>query len=114
MNRCISFVVLCGLAAFCYAEDRLPQPHYRPQPSDPAWLATVVQFHGHLGPSVVAGARMGMMGCGPWKPKATSMSKSLAKARSPGRPKAASSTACRWRRGYVGKTNASMGPGRPV
>jgi hypothetical protein len=44
------------------ATDRLPQPHYHPQPSDPAWLATVVQFHGHLGPSVVAGARMGMIG----------------------------------------------------
>ena len=44
------------------ATDRLPQPHYQPQPSDPAWLATVVQFHGHLGPSVVAGARMGMIG----------------------------------------------------
>ena len=44
------------------ATDRLPQPHYHPQPSDPAWLASVVQFHGHLGPSVVAGARMGMIG----------------------------------------------------
>ncbi len=42
--------------------DGLPQPHYHRQPSDPAWLATVVQFHGHLGPSVVAGARMGMIG----------------------------------------------------
>ena len=62
MTRCISFIVLCGLATFCHAEDRLPQPHYHPQPSDPAWLATVVQFHGHLGPSVVAGARMGMIG----------------------------------------------------
>ena len=44
------------------ATDRLPQPHYHPQPSDPAWLASVVQFHGHLGPSVIAGARMGMIG----------------------------------------------------
>ena len=44
------------------ATDRLPQPHYHRQPSDPAWLAGVVQFHGHLGPSVVAGARMGMIG----------------------------------------------------
>ena len=42
--------------------NRLPQPHYKPQSSDPAWLASVVQFHGHLGPSVVAGARMGMIG----------------------------------------------------
>ena len=44
------------------ATDRLPQPHFHRQPSDPAWLVTVVQFHGHLGPSVVAGARMGMIG----------------------------------------------------
>ncbi len=42
--------------------DHLPQPHYHRQPSDPPWLAAVVQFHGHLGPSVVAGARMGMIG----------------------------------------------------
>ena len=41
--------------------DRLPQPHYHPEPSDPAWLASVVQFHGHLGPSVVAGTRMGTL-----------------------------------------------------
>ena len=62
VTRCISLIVLYGLATFCVAEDRLPQPHYHRQPSDPAWLVTVVQFHGHLGPSVVAGARMGMIG----------------------------------------------------
>jgi len=42
--------------------ERLPKPDYRPRSSDPAWLAQVVQFHGHLGPSVVAGARIGMAG----------------------------------------------------
>jgi formylmethanofuran dehydrogenase subunit E len=62
MNRYISFVVLCGLVNLCHAEDGLPQPHYHRQTADPAWLANVVQFHGHLGPSVVAGARMGMIG----------------------------------------------------
>src|SRR5271157_5985243 len=62
MNRCISFIVLYGLVNLCHAEDGLPQPHYHRQAADPAWLATVVQFHGHLGPSVVAGARMGMIG----------------------------------------------------
>jgi len=55
-------IVLCGLAAFCQAQDRLPTPDYHRQPSDPEWLAQVVQFHGHLGPAVVAGARMGMIG----------------------------------------------------
>ena len=62
MTRCISFIVLYGLVNLCHAEDGLPQPHYHRQAADPAWLATVVQFHGHLGPSVVAGARMGMIG----------------------------------------------------
>jgi len=62
MNRCISFIVLFGLVKLCQTEDGLPQPHYHAQASDPPWLATVVQFHGHLGPSVVAGARMGMTG----------------------------------------------------
>ncbi len=42
--------------------DRLPQPDYQRQSSDPVWLTQVVQFHGHLGPSVVAGARFGMAG----------------------------------------------------
>jgi formylmethanofuran dehydrogenase subunit E len=41
---------------------RLPQPEFHRQPSDPEWLVQVVQFHGHLGPFVVAGARMGMAG----------------------------------------------------
>jgi formylmethanofuran dehydrogenase subunit E len=44
------------------ADDRLPQADYRRQPGDPEWLAQVVQFHGHLGPAVLAGARMGMIG----------------------------------------------------
>ena len=62
MNRCISFIVVYGFVNLCHAQDGLPQPHYHRQAADPAWLATVVQFHGHLGPSVVAGARRGMVG----------------------------------------------------
>jgi len=42
--------------------DRLPQPDYPRRSSDPMWLARVVEFHGHLGPAVVAGARIGMAG----------------------------------------------------
>ncbi len=56
---------LCAPAMFCVATEpvnRLPQPNYERQSNDPAWLAQVVQFHGHLGPSVVAGARIGMAG----------------------------------------------------
>ena len=41
----------------------LPQPHFHPKASDPEWFGPVVQLHGHLGPWVVAGARLGMAGC---------------------------------------------------
>ena len=61
MVRFLSFFVLCGLPMLSLAEDRLPTPNYQKQPSDPAWLAQVVQVHGHLGPSAVVGARMGMI-----------------------------------------------------
>jgi formylmethanofuran dehydrogenase subunit E len=62
MTRCISLIVLFGLASVCRADDQLPSPHYDRQKSDPDWLAQAVQFHGHLGPSVIAGARIGMIG----------------------------------------------------
>ncbi|MDW8079774.1 MAG: formylmethanofuran dehydrogenase subunit E family protein [Thermoguttaceae bacterium] len=47
-----------------FTEDRasmavLPQPHYEPKPEDPPWLPVLVQFHGHLGPWVVLGFRLG-------------------------------------------------------
>ena len=44
------------------SELELPKPHFRQQPGDPPWLVQAVQFHGHLGPSVIAGARFGMAG----------------------------------------------------
>jgi formylmethanofuran dehydrogenase subunit E len=62
MVRCLSLLVLFSLSSLSCAEDRLPTPNYQKQPSDPAWLAPVVQIHGHLGPSIVVGARMGMIG----------------------------------------------------
>jgi formylmethanofuran dehydrogenase subunit E len=65
MSRCTNLVLLFAaptVAAAAESLDRLPNPEYRRQASDPAWLANVVQFHGHLGPAVVAGARMGMLG----------------------------------------------------
>lgn len=62
MIRAIAAIAVLAVTTLSYAEDRLPEPQYQPQTSDPAWLATVVQFHGHLGPAVVAGARMGMIG----------------------------------------------------
>jgi formylmethanofuran dehydrogenase subunit E len=58
-------VLLCvaGFAGVCLAEDtveKLPKPHYRPLDSDPTWLKSAAQFHGHLGPMMTFGARMGM------------------------------------------------------
>ena len=60
--RFIATTLLLVLPVLAVAEDNLPTPDYHRQRSDPAWLAEVVQLHGHLGPSVVAGARMGMIG----------------------------------------------------
>lgn len=40
----------------------LPKPHYQPKPTDPAWLARAVQFHGHLGPWAITGIRFGVAG----------------------------------------------------
>jgi formylmethanofuran dehydrogenase subunit E len=65
MIRNVLLIWVCGLARLSLAEeptDRLPRPDYHHQSCDPTWLVQVVQFHGHLGPSVVAGARMGMAG----------------------------------------------------
>ncbi len=62
MPQFIATALLLVVPALAIAEDHLPTPDYHQQPSDPAWLAPVVQLHGHLGPSVVAGARMGMIG----------------------------------------------------
>jgi pyrimidine-specific ribonucleoside hydrolase len=58
---CLTLLLL-ALPSVALAQGRLPQPDYHRQPGDPDWLAQVVQFHGHLGPFVVAGARMGMIG----------------------------------------------------
>ena len=41
---------------------RLPRPHYHEEKTDPEWLRSAVQIHGHLGPAVVFGVRMGSAG----------------------------------------------------
>ena len=58
----LTTILILAFPMLSTADDRLPQPDYHRQPGDPEWLASVVQFHGHLGPAVVAGARMGMIG----------------------------------------------------
>ena len=63
MLRLIAMLCVAGLASVCLAEEsieKLPRPHYHPQESDPGWLKSAAQFHGHLGPMMVFGARMGM------------------------------------------------------
>lgn len=63
MLRSITVFCLCGFTTLCFSQDKienLPQPHYHQQQTDPAWLRYAVQFHGHLGPMLTFGARMGM------------------------------------------------------
>jgi formylmethanofuran dehydrogenase subunit E len=62
MLRLFMLLGFCNFAAIGFSEDaveNLPVPHYHPQKSDPAWLKYAVQFHGHLGPMLTFGARMG-------------------------------------------------------
>jgi formylmethanofuran dehydrogenase subunit E len=63
--RSFTCCLLLGLAACCGAEEpavRLPTPKFQLDPSDPAWLGSAVQLHGHLGPWLVAGLRLGASG----------------------------------------------------
>jgi formylmethanofuran dehydrogenase subunit E len=63
--RLFTCCLLLGLAACCAAEEpavQLPKPKFKLDPSDPAWLGPAVQLHGHLGPWLVAGLRVGASG----------------------------------------------------
>jgi formylmethanofuran dehydrogenase subunit E len=63
MLRALFFLCVCGIAGICLSEEiinNLPQSHYQQIETDPSWLKTTVQLHGHLGPMVSFGARMGM------------------------------------------------------
>jgi formylmethanofuran dehydrogenase subunit E len=65
MLRSIMFLMLLGSSSLCFSQDiieNLPRPHYHKLDSDPAWMKHMAQLHGHLGPMVVFGARMGMAG----------------------------------------------------
>jgi len=65
MTRTIALCTILLTATTVWAQQpapQLPQPTYHKKASDPEWLPYVVQLHGHLGPWVVAGARMGMAG----------------------------------------------------
>ena len=67
MNRSMLTLLLLGVASPCLAQEpavHLPTPEYHRLASDPDWLVHVVQFHGHLGPAVVAGARAQYKGTG--------------------------------------------------
>jgi formylmethanofuran dehydrogenase subunit E len=63
MLRLVVLFCTCAFAGICFSADtieNLPTPHYHKQTSDPAWMKYAVQFHGHLGPMLTFGARMGM------------------------------------------------------
>lgn len=59
----IAFSVLLINAAFAVEKnDILPLPHYHAEDSDPDWLRLGTQMHGHLGPWMTAGMRIGAAG----------------------------------------------------
>jgi formylmethanofuran dehydrogenase subunit E len=65
MPRIVLYFGVWAVTTACFAQKLcapLPQPHFHPKTSDPPWLEHVVRLHGHLGPSVVVGARLGMAG----------------------------------------------------
>ena len=63
--RFLACCLVLILAACCCAEEpavQLPKTQFKLNPSDPAWLGAAVQLHGHLGPWLVAGVRIGAAG----------------------------------------------------
>jgi formylmethanofuran dehydrogenase subunit E len=63
VSSCVCIFSLIALAARgAEPEALLPSPEFHAEASDPAWLAPAVQLHGHLGPWLVAGLRMGAAG----------------------------------------------------
>jgi formylmethanofuran dehydrogenase subunit E len=62
MLRLITLLCVCGFTVTGFSEDAiegLPPSHYHRQESDPVWMKYAVQLHGHLGPMLTFGARMG-------------------------------------------------------
>jgi len=53
---------VAGLSYATCFKSLLPAPHYKPREGDPDWLQRAAQFHGHLGPWVIIGARAGLIG----------------------------------------------------
>ncbi len=67
--------LLLAFTACCCAGEpavELPKPKFKPEPTDPAWLGPAIQLHGHLGPWLVAGLRIGAAGLARSKRMATS------------------------------------------
>ena len=63
--RLAACILLLLSTNVCFGEEpavRLPKPEFRLEPSDPDWFGPAVQLHGHLGPWLVAGVRMGAAG----------------------------------------------------
>ena len=97
----------CAYATVCLAQEtlsHLPQPHFHAKASDPPWLTQVVQFHGHLGPWVVAGARLGMAGRERWMPRDISTPGSRVRDHSQAAPIVLSRRHATWLGRHPGKT----------
>ena len=90
-------------------ELELPKPHYHQLPGDPPWLVQTVQFHGHLGPSVIAGRVLAWPDFAGSGHTAISMSKSPVKARLPRRRSHASWMGFRLRLGLLSASGRSIG-----
>ena len=58
-------VFLTFIVALCVAQSvgvklGFPKPNYHAEKDDPAWVTMATQFHGHLGPAIIFGCRVGM------------------------------------------------------
>jgi len=58
-------VFLTIIVALCVAQSvgvklGFPKPNYHAEKDDPAWVTMATQFHGHLGPAIIFGCRVGM------------------------------------------------------
>lgn len=62
------FTLFLGATIIVLANDKVrpnvqfPKPHYDHQENDPHWVQKAADFHGHLGPAVIIGARLGAAG----------------------------------------------------
>ena len=68
LSLCLLFSIFAISVAATSVESQakqtvnFPKPHYHQEADDPDWVQAAAQFHGHLGPAIVVGVRMGAAG----------------------------------------------------